>query len=124
MKRVLILTDLSPASREAVKLATERLGLDPHGCTLGSILDVATGESSLLIRVDRVIRDQTRKLCQILGLGGTFVASWQEMQRAIRGGQFELVILTPTSGSNGRRATIPEHFIEDWGVPVKTVGTP
>lgn len=125
MKRVLILTDLSPASRKAVESATSLLGLDPRNCTLGSILDVAAGESSLLIRVDRVIREQTRKLCKSLGLGSTLVASWPEMQRAIRGGTYGLVVLTPTSdGSNGRRTTIPEHFIEDWGVPVQTLVAP
>ena len=125
MKRVLILTDLSPASRQAVESATSLLGLDPRGCTLGSILDVAAGESILLIRVDRIIREQTRKLCKSLGLGSTFVASWPEMQRAIRGGDYELVVLTPSSnGANSRRTTIPEHFIEDWGVPVQTLVAP
>lgn len=125
MKRVLILTDLSPASRKAVESATSLLGLDPRGCTLGSILDVAAGESSLLIRVDRVIREQARKLCKSLGLDNTFVVSWPEMQRAIRSGEYELVVLTPTSdGTNGRRTTIPAHFIEDWGVPVQTLVAP
>jgi hypothetical protein len=126
VKRVLILTDLSPASREAVKIAASELGLDPQSCTLGSILDVAVGESSLLIRVDHVIREQTRKLCKSLGFGCTFVASWPEMQRAIRRGEFERVVLTPTNGgsaTSGRRTTIPEHFIQDWGVPVQSIET-
>lgn len=127
MKRVLILTDLSPASREAVKHAASSPDFDRQGCTLGSILDVGSGESSLLIRVDQVIREQARKLCKSLGLGSTFVASWSDMQRAIRGGEFELVLLTtsgePTS-DHARRTTIPEHFIAEWGVPVKTVSVP
>lgn len=127
MKRVLILTDLSPASREALKIAVSSPDFDPLGCTLGSILDEAPGESNLLIRVDQVIREQARKLCKSLGLAGTRVASWADMQRAIRGGEYELVLLTTASDAGaerGRRTTIPAHFIAEWGVPVKTVSAP
>jgi len=49
------------------------------------------------------------------------------MQRAIRGGEYELVLLT-TAGEpateHARHTTIPEHFIAAWGVPVKTVSVP
>jgi hypothetical protein len=123
VKRVLILTDLTPASREACRSAVDWLAEEDVHTTVGFIHPSLPPTSGLLIRVEQVYLDQTESLRTTLGAQATLVCTWGEMQQRIRGKAFDLVALTagapqglelPASGG----PAIPEHFIHSWGIPV------
>ena len=123
MKRVLILTDLTPTSRDACRSAVDWLAEEDVHTTVGFIHPSLPPTSGLLIRVEQVYLDQTESLRSALGAQATLVCTWGEMQRRIRGKEFDLVALTagapqvldvPSSGG----PAIPEHFIHSWGIPV------
>jgi hypothetical protein len=123
VKRVLILTDLTPASREASRSAVDWLAEEDVHTTVGFIHPSLPPTSGLLIRVEQVYLDQTESLRSALGAQATLVCTWAEMQQQIRGRAFDLVVLTagtpqvietPSPGGSA----IPEHFIHAWGIPV------
>ena len=121
MKRVLILTDLTPASREACVEAMDWLRGDAVHTALGFIHPSVPQARGLLIRVEQVHWDTIHGLQAALGAQESVVCGWAEMQQRIRSNQFDLVVLTagaPQANDGGQ--AIPEHFIQSWGVPVVT----